>query len=366
MWRMRRPGVILLASVILVSGALSPAWAQRGVAFPDGTWKGSAVFTGSIAKQGVFATGSAEITFTLKVNDGEVSGGVLKMSGSGRSRVPGGGRANLKVSGGLSLGGTAGRVTVSGQLSFSGTATAQGFTVPVDITFPASGGFSPVTASCAQATGDLATETRDAHRQFGFSTTVQAKFVAVRVADADAADVVEEYKDLVEDIHEAIAQAKGAGGTPPTVDQLTELASRVAGLHNAIVGLKGCGDTPEGFEKGLASPFFSDLFRQLCLLLLERADQLTVTQLITLAYLAHETGAMGKTSPDVQAGQDTEDEFALALNAKLDFAIEDGDTDAILSILTAAQQLGLDDLAAKAKSALGGFIEEGGTDEQDA
>lgn len=67
------------------------------MAFPDGTWQGSAVFTGSIAKQGVFATGLAEITFTLKVNDGQVSAGILKMSGSGRSRVPGGGRANLRV-----------------------------------------------------------------------------------------------------------------------------------------------------------------------------------------------------------------------------------------------------------------------------
>jgi len=366
MWRMRRPGVILLASVSLVSGALSPAWGQKGVAFPDGTWKGTAIFTGSIAKQGVFATGSAGITFTLQVRGGEVTGGVLKMSGSARSRVAGGGRANLDVSGGLSLGGTARRVTVSGMLSFSGTASAQGFEVPVDITVPATGSFSPVTASCSQVTGDLATETRAVQRQYGFSTTVRALFVAVREAGADASDVVEEYAALVEDIHEAIAQAKGASGTPPTVEQLRELASRAAALQNAIATLKVCGDAPEGFEKGLASPFFSDLFRQLVLMLLERADQLTVTQLIALAYLAYEIGAVGTPSPDPQAAQDAEDELVLALNAKLDFAIEDGDTDAILSIYTAAQQLAIEDLAAKAKSALGGFIEEGGTDEQDA
>lgn len=357
-----RPLVLLLCLSLPLAG-LAPVSAKKGVAFPDGTWKGTAVFTGSITKSGMFATGSADIIFTLKVSDGQVVGGVMKISGAARSRVPGGGRANLKVAGGLGLGGTAGRVTVSGPLSFSGTASAQGFTVPVEVTFPASGGFSPVTASCAQATGDLATETRQVHGQFGFASTVQAKFVAVRVADADVADVVGEYKDLVEDIHDALAQAKG--GSPPTVQQLRQLASRVAALHNAFAGLKGCGDTPEGFEKGVADPFFSDLFRALCVLLLERADQLTVSQLISLAYLAYETGAMGASSADPQAGQDLEDEVALALNAKLDFAVEDGDTEAILSIYSAAQQLGLDDVAAKAKSALGGFIEEGESGDQE-
>ena len=126
-----RPLVLLLCLSLPLAG-LAPVSANKGVAFPDGTWKGTAVFTGSITKSGMFATGSADITFTLKVSDGQVVGGVMKISGAARSRVPGGGRANLKVAGGLGLGGTAGRVTVSGPLSFSGTANAQGFTVPVE------------------------------------------------------------------------------------------------------------------------------------------------------------------------------------------------------------------------------------------
>lgn len=361
---LRRSPLVLFVSVGLAASFLMPAWGQTEVAFPDGTWKGTAVFTGSISKQGVFATGSGDVSFTLKVHDGQVSDGVLRMSGSARSRVAGGGRANLKVAGALALGGTASRVTVSGTLSVSGTASAQGFVVPVDLSIPAVGSFSPTAASCSQVAGDLATETRAVQRQYGFSTTVRALFVAVRQAQADAADVVEEYADLVEDMHEALTQAKL--GPPPTIDQLRQLASRAAGLQNAIAGLKSCGDPPEGFEQGLANPLFSDLFRRILLLMLEDADQLSVTQLISLAYLGYEVGAVGTPSPDPQAALEAEDELVLALNAKLDFAVEDGDTDAILAIYTAAQQLAIDDLAAKAKSALGGFIEEGGVGDQDA
>ncbi|MGH2677635.1 MAG: hypothetical protein ACRDHB_04660 [Actinomycetota bacterium] len=343
--------------VALAIPAPVEAQGQQQVVFPEGAWVGTAVFDGTISNQTVFGITGGGISFELVVADGQVIDGTLDMEGGAGSTVPGGG-ADLAVQGTFETSGTAAVVVFAGMVTFEGTARAQGFTAPVSGSAPGSGSFSPEFASCSRVIGDLATEGRKLQEAAGLATTVKADFVALRDVGAQSASLVEEYGELAEDIKDFLSAAATANGhKPPTVTELLGLVERVALLFNRIASLKSCQAVPPGLEKGLADPYFSDLFRQLMLELLARADQLKTQSLITLLYLAYDVGALGASSPDPAAADAALDQFVQVLRARIDTAYAQQDVKTLLAIYTAAQQLGLEDLAAKAAMKLGDFVD---------
>jgi len=128
------------------------------------------------------------------------------------------------------------------------------------------------------------------------STDVTAPFVALRgVAGVDADKLLAEFDSIAEQINELLAKA-GSGDAAVLVDDLFALVQRAVAVLDHVVALKACRALPPGFEPGLADGYFANAFRQLALALLARADDLTVDQLLTVLWVAYQTGAVGASS----------------------------------------------------------------------
>jgi hypothetical protein len=335
---------VLISSLTMATLAVAVPASSKVAAFPPGTWEGTAIWTGSISKQDIFATGLGNVSFTLDVLEGTV-GGTMKMKGKGESKVPGG-SAKLSINATLDLSGSPSKIQGSGTGHFSGTATAQGFTVPVDISVPAGASFSPATATCTKVTGDLATEGRKVQESYGFNTNVTANFVAVRVAaKGDAGDLMIEYKDTIS----AILDADDDG---LTVEEVLDLIAQVEALNSKILGAAACGGVPPDFQKGLADPLFAAAFRTLLSSALKDADKYTAQQILSMLGTAFRAGVVGKSAPGQAASENLLVEFEVDLEGKLNAAKAAGDTQTILDIYVGAQQAGLTSLAQKAKAAL--------------
>jgi hypothetical protein len=343
------------AFIAFASSAPTPALPKKP-AFPPGSWKGNAFLSGSISKQGIFATGSGPIAFVVSVEANGKAGGALDFQVVGSSKVDVGGvtgSGKLTMSGTLDLGGTGSRVTFSGPVHVSGTVTANGLTVPVNFTAPAGGGFSPRSVTCTQVTGDLAVEGRQAQQAAGFATTVKAPFVAVRYAAAGGDEglpeqLAAEYEALLARIAEA---AKGN----PTAEEIRQLAADIEALDAAMLGAAACGDPPPGFEKGIvAQDTFLARLSDLLAAVVLNADAYTTQDVISLLATAIRIGAVGAAAPDQASSKALLESFADILNGKLDEAIASANTDSIFDIYVWATQAGLTELAAEAWEALGG------------
>jgi hypothetical protein len=344
---MRR--LALLTALGLLMGGTLPVRAAEGVAFPDGEWEGTAIWTGSISKTDVFASGNGKVAFTLTVDGGEVTGGELTMNGAGQSKVPGG-SGKLKLAALLNLGGTADKVTANGSMGYNGTVTVTGFgTVPVSGTVAGSTGtFSPSFASCNKVTGDLATEGRKVQAAAGFATTVTAKFVAIRTAGgASSAAILEEYKSLV---------AKLVNIADFTANDLLALAHQIDALNAKILGLGPCEAPPEGFEQGLSDTLLTALFQDLLEAPATLPEHFPTHYLISFLGVGIRVGAVGESVPGSallkQKAMELLVGFEAGLELKLNEAIAAGDMPTIIDILIAAQQFGLDSLANKAQGGL--------------
>ncbi len=127
--------------------------------FPPGTWQGSALVSGSLnfSYGQVSLLHPAPFSFTVAIGpSGTVSNGTWNfgpidevLSGSA-----GQGMATGSSSGTTS--GTAAALTLSGQTQVSGTVTANGTTIPLDVTTPFVGGsLQPTNATCGDVFGDL-------------------------------------------------------------------------------------------------------------------------------------------------------------------------------------------------------------------
>jgi hypothetical protein len=86
--------------------------------------------------------------------------------------------------------------------------TVQGNVLPVELDVPAYGAFSPLSVSCAVASGDIAVEGRQLQAEAGMATTVTGPFTAQRVAPPDlGADFEEQFVQLVLQAEALIAAA---------------------------------------------------------------------------------------------------------------------------------------------------------------
>lgn len=338
---------MLTALGLLLAGAV-PAGAAKGVAFPEGEWAGTAIWTGAISKKDIFASGSGKSSFTLGMEGGEVTGGEMTLKGTGQSQVPNA-TGKLSILENLELTGTAAVVNAFGEISFTGTVNVEGFgTVPVSGSFPASGSFSPTFASCNKVTGDLATQTRKVQQSYGFSTSVTANFVAIRTAGGAASKaIVAEYESLVAEIV-AIDSF--------TANDLLALAHQIDALNAKILGLSPCEAPPEGFEKGLSDTLLTALFQDLLEAPATLPEDFPTHYLISFLGVGIRVGAVGESVPGSaplkQKAKELLDGFEAGLNQKLDEAISAGDAPTIIDILIAAQQFGLDALADKAQGGL--------------
>jgi len=104
----------VIVAVLLASLPAAPTSAQE-LAFPDGYWVGSAIFGGEISQADIFASGNGDVSFDLEVEDGQVKGGTLDLTGRGTATTAAG-TGDLTVSSVLDLSGTAAHIDANGTL----------------------------------------------------------------------------------------------------------------------------------------------------------------------------------------------------------------------------------------------------------
>jgi hypothetical protein len=345
----------LTASVVAALAAPPATTAQEKVGFPDGEWVGQPlVWKGSVDEAHVFSQARADVTFQLTVQDGKVTDGKMKLKGGGASVVEGPPAVvvNLRVVANYKLGGTATDVTMTGEAFFKGSAETEGFKVPLAFySGVGESSFSPSFVTCNKATGDLSTRHEEDVRARGVNASIDAAFVAVRVAgDSGAASgVLEEAEALKGLILELPSLPKPA--------DLLAVAEKIDSLNAKLVGLAACDAAPKGYQKGLQDTVLSALFQDLLDQALGSTDQYSAQDLIALLSVGVRVGAVGNSVPGSKAIKDTakslHTQLEAALLEKVDQASASGDKQTILDILIAAQQYGMNALADKAQGALG-------------
>lgn len=347
----RRPALALSLCVVLTALALSPAAASPKPAFPDGKWEGTAIFAGTITKGNIWASGSGKVGFGLTIENGEVTDGTLDLAGKGTSKTANA-TATLTAIGSLPLSGTAQVVEVGGSIDLKGSATSQGFTLPLEFSSPAVGQFSPTFVTCNKVTGDMATFGRKIQESYGFNSTLQAPFVAARVAGSgNSEQLVQQYKDLTDALVAAL-------GDPLTPDIVLGFVQQIDALNAAFAGLGGCDAAPSGFENGLSDVLMASLFQDLLQKGLDDYQSYSAQELIAMLTAGSHVGSVGPavkgSAPFKQMASDLWTQFEASLDVKLNAAISAGDTPTILDIATAASQYGMDTLWSKATAALSG------------
>lgn len=341
--------VLIAASVLALFGAgpVSAAAPVLPPAFPDGTWEGQSVYGGPISKPGLMAVGTGDVKFDLTVSNGNVADGtmIMEFSGTSGSAVD---IAMITLKGTLALSGTSAFVEFSGPVSMTGEATSHGYLVPIDFSGPTNGALSPGYVTCDLVTGDLATEARDIQQSLGFATGVTGLFVAIRTGDSPAtADaVVEEYNALADAMADLL-------GTDPSPDQILEMAAQYEALAAKVAAISACESLPPGFISGLSDKGIGALFQHVLQKALDNPGAYTAQQLLSLLASGVRMGCVGDSVPGSGAYQDSAAnllvQFETTLEAKLNAADAAGDLQTVQDIWIAAQQLGLDALAEKAK-----------------
>jgi len=186
---------------------------------------------------------------------------------------------------------------------------------------------------------------------------VTAPYVALRVKGVDADKVLADFDALAEQINATLATV-GTADPALLVEQLFAFVNQAATILFSVRNLKACGALPPGFKEGLADGYFAEVFGKLVLALLTQRDLLTTAQLLSVLGVAYETGAVGGAAPDQALAEDILSQFADALSARVDQALEEGDIETLTAILAAAEQLGLDELAAKADKAIDEYLQD--------
>lgn len=351
--------VIGRAVAVLVALGLTASWGPAAagggeeVAFPDGVWVGQpAVWKGTVDEGFVFAEALANVDFGLTVEDGAVTEGDMKIKGKVASVVEGDPAVSVSgtVKGSYDLGGTGSVITVSGTVSFDLVADAAGIgSFPLAFSASGSGGrFKPSFATCNKVTGDLSTEHEKDVQAQGINASLEASFVAFRIAaPEEAEEVLAEYDAVVKLLLDLPK-------TPQPADLLA-VASKIDALNAKSVGLVACEVAPTGFKKGLQDTLLSALFQD-ALDIFANAGQYSAQDLLALLGVGVRVGAVGLDVPGSKPLKDVAQslftEFEAALSQKVDAASAAGDDQTILDILVAAQQFGMDALADKAQGAL--------------
>ena len=336
------------APVLLSAGPVSAA--PPPGAFPPGVWKGAGVMTGAISTQGVtaFAEGPWIFRFVVEVApDGSVVDGSIEGSGDVSSVVTGGeGTFTISLAG--TLAGSSARVEVGGTFHLSGQVTAQGVTVPVELDFPAEGGFTPTSATCAVVTGDIATEARAEQAAAGFTTSVTGPFTAVRVAAAGAnlaPGFEEQYVQLVSTVDQLAAMA-----TPPAAEMVA-LVEQSEDFYDNVFGTTSCpGGTPNLSPGKQPYTYFVKKLGELLLKALANPSAYSVSDINSMAIAAVRIGVVGGAAPDAQLGDQVDQALFDALATKLSEAIANQDKTDCAIIHITATTLGFDELLADAQA----------------
>ena len=318
--------------------------------FPPGVWKGSGVMTGAISTDGAtaFAEGPWTFRFTVEVAaDGSVVDGSIEGSGTVSAVVTGGeGTVELSLAG--TLGGSSARIETNGHLHMSGSVTAQGMNFPVDLDFPAIGGFSATSSSCTVVTGDFAAEARDAQVDAGLATSVTGPFTAVRVAAAGdnlAPGFEEQYVALVQQ-----ADALVAMDTPPAAD-VVALVEQSEAFYQNVSSSTACPGGPTNLEPGKQPyTYFVRKLGEVLLKALANPAAYSADDIHAMAVAAIQIGVIGGAAPDASLAEQVDEALFNALATKLSEAIESQNETDCGIIHIAAGALGFDEMLADAQA----------------
>ena len=361
-----RPGRFTrsIAIAAVIAGAVAPpvvAGASAETSTPvgpspppflPGVWKGTAVGTGAISGAG--ATAFISEPFIMKFEfevapDGAVVNGVWSWSGEvsmAAENVEG----TMAMAGSGTVGGSGARVEYTGTIHQSGSMTVQGNVLPVELDVPAYGAFSPLSVSCAVASGDIAVEGRQQQAEAGMATTVTGPFTAQRVAPPDlGADFEEQFVQLV-----LQAEALIAAGLPEAQHVVDFVQQAQDFYQNVFLTGECAGGAPNLLPGKQQYTTFTKLIGELILTALANADAYSVSDISLLAAAAVQIGAVGGAAPDLALAAEVEEGLHDVLADRLAAAeAEQNKTDCV-TISLAADALGMNDLVTAAAACVGG------------
>ena len=353
----RAVGVLLAVCLTGLSLTVAPAPTSAvppsALAFADGSWHGTVVYSASISfGSGVSASGALDSgNFDLTVEGCTITGGTFTGTGSGQSVVPGG-SATLTVDYTGAMSGSNAQPILNGQsATFSGSATVSGLTVPLNLSFGA-GDFTPVPFQITSATCSLVTGRFDqtlvnaVQAQGGTVNSVIAHFTAVRTGDTpnSAESTLADLMDQAQKVSDDFA-ATGTLDVAGLIDVVEKSENFSASLGTSTK----CGllTNAGAFNQALTT-IIADLLK----LGVDHADKLSTYDLWELSAIAVEVGAIGSGAVDTTFSEQMINQLGTIFNGRLETAIAAHDTNTIMVVQFAASALGLSDLAAKAKAAL--------------
>ena len=329
-----------------------PAPSAPTPAFLPGIWKGAALGTGAISGQGTdaFFSKPFRMTFEFEVApDGTVANGVWSWTGEVSVAAEGVEGTFTMVASGTVFG-TGARVEYSGIIHESGSMTVQGNVIPIEQDVPATGAFSPLSVSCAVATGDVATEGRQLQAEAGMSTTVTGPFTARRTASPDSpVEFQEEFAELVEQ-----ANALIAAGLPAAAD-VVALAQKAEDFYQNVFATGSCAGSAPGLLPG-KQPYtmFVKVIAELVLTALANAEAYTAEDINALALAALRIGVIGAAAPDPALAAEVLQGLLDVLSDKLAAAIAEENKSDCVIISIAAASLGMTQVWADAVSCAAG------------
>jgi hypothetical protein len=205
-------------------------------------------------------------------------------------------------------------------------------------------------ATCSQATADIAARAAAGFQEAGMQSDVSGSFTAIRVGDLTAANQVD-YMDAVAaliDAAEAFKQ-KLKDGQTTSYNELNEIVSQADSLNMAIKKNIDCG---LGGKKQFLTAI-TDVVAEIAYLALANPHLLTTDQLNRLLFVSVHVGAVGSGAVNPQQGADLEAKFTQELTDRLNDAKDNKNCYDAIIIQIAAGTLGNEALKQQAQAVAG-------------
>jgi hypothetical protein len=342
---------VVAGAVALTVGSIGAggAWAQDSTppGFSDGSWVGEVHYRGVLSGADVSATGQFDTaTFTVDWAGG-VPTGVFDASGHGDSTVGGGeGTGSLDIVYHGSITGSPTAPAVAGEsAAISGSVTVNGITVPISLDLGAAdlGPFplDVLAANCDTVSGDLTTVIAMANAQLGGAATLTAmvgSWVAVRQGATDPAGGTDVLMTLIADA-DAVADSAAAG----TLDRagLVDVVYRAEQFANATNRNAACG----AGETAVISTAITSIVQRMLDTMLANPAGFAPTDWGDVVRAAVASGVVGAGSGPSGA------DYVTQLAGVLESLLADPSIDLVgaISVMWAAQSLGLADIAQSAR-----------------
>lgn len=308
---------LLFLSTQAASSASRPAGDESIPAFSDGEWAGKfSIYTSS-------STDVMDIITSYKGDLGFISaGGNLdgEWTMSGLSTYAGDITGSAKFEAGGKVAGESYALKfvtthfiAHMNLTVAGMATSQ----DVDMGNGAGVELQLKSATCSQATADIAAVVESRFQSAGMPSQVEGSLTAVRVKDLTAANQVD-YLNAVGDLldkAEAYKQKIKDGQTTSFIE-LNELVSQADSLNMAIKKNIECG---LGGKKQFLS-VITDAVAGIAFLALDNPHLFTTDQLNRLLFVAVHVGALGSGAVNTQQAAELEGKFVKELTDRLNDA----------------------------------------------